>query len=333
MFRVVATRDLWTEDGPFFAAAWYEELVGHGDIVVSFMDEYTAQIRAEQLEGFDAAVVWKPKVPSTALPPSLRLIARWGVGLDGVDVDACTRNRTLISITPDGVTRAVATANVALMLALDADLVAKDGLVRTGRWAERLARMGTGFTGKTLGSIGFGHIAQDVFRLLRPFDMTFQAFTPRPTKVAAAAHDLGVALVDLDTLLATSDIVCIHCPLDQSTRGMVGARQLARMKPSALLVNTARGAIVDEEALAAALTRGELRGAGLDVFGTEPLPRDHPLLRAPNVIVSPHATAWSQEMAERTAASMLRSLLAVKAGRVPEHCVNPEALAGEEGSR
>ena len=333
MFRVVATRDLLDEDGPFFAPAWYEPLVERGDIDVTFMAAYEAQISAEQFAGFDAAIVWKPKVPSAALPRSLRLIARWGVGLDGVDVDACTRNRTVVTITPDGVTRAVATANVALMLALDADLVAKDALVRTGRWAERLTRMGRGFSGRTLGSIGFGNIAQDVFRLLRPFDMAFQAFTPRPTKVAAVARELGVALVDLDTLLATSDVMCINCPLNESTRGMIGAPQLARMKPSALLINTARGAIVDEEALAAALTRGDLRGAGLDVFGTEPLPGDHPLVSAPNAIVSPHATAWSHEMAERTAASVLRSLLAVKAGRVPDHCVNPEALSAEEGAR
>lgn len=294
-------------------------------VSVDFLSEYASEIGPDELIGYDAAVVWKPRLPRAAVHPSLQLVARWGVGVDNVDVNACTENGTFVSITPDGIARPVATASLLLMLALDANLLAKDQMVREGRWADRLTRLGTGFTAKTLGSIGFGNIARELFRLARPFEMKYQAYTPRPGSVTG--NNLGVSWVDLNVLLETSDVLCINCPLTDETRGMIGAKEIGMMKPSALIVNTARGAVVDESALAQALVEGRIRGAALDVFSAEPIVSNNPLLYAPNVILSPHATAWSEEMAARTAASVLHSLEAAIAGEVPDHAINPGALS------
>lgn len=324
MFRIAVTRDLLTEDGPFFGAHWYDHLVPIDGVSVDFLPEYSSVIRDSELAGYDATIIWKPKLTKGALHPSLKLIARWGVGLDNVDVDACTANGTLVSITPDGVARPVAMANLLLMMALDANLLGKDEMVRTDRWGERLSVLGVGFTGKILGSIGFGNIARELFRLARPLEMQYQAYTPHPNSMDG--NDVGAQWVGVDELLETSDVLCINCPLTGDTRGMIGATELAKMKPSALLINTARGAIVDEPALAHALRDGQIRGAGLDVFGTEPIRPDNPLLSAPNVILSPHATAWSEEMASRIAASVLESMKTVIAGAVPQHVINPTAV-------
>lgn len=254
----------------------------------------------------------------------LRVVARFGVGYDNVDVPACTRNGALLTITPDGVRRPVAVTVITFMLALAQKLLVKDRLVRDGRWAEKLNHIGMGLTGRVLGTIGLGNIGAEVFRLAAPFGMTHIACDPVASP--ALARELGVELCDLDTLLRRADYVSVNCPLSEATRGLVGARELALMKSTAYLINTARGPIVDERALYEALAAGRIAGAGLDVFEQEPTPKDNPLLALDTVIVTPHGLCFTDECLTGLARSAFTAVVSVARGNVPAHVVNRDAL-------
>ena len=202
---------------------------------------------------------------------------------------------------------AVAEHTMALIFACARNIARMDREVRTGTWQPA---EGLQLAGKTLGIIGLGGIGREVARIAKGIGMKVIAWsrTPRPEADAA-----GVSMVDLDTLLACADIVSLHLALDEETRGLLSAERLARIKPGAILVNTARGALVDEQALIAALASGRLRHAGLDVFHAEPLARDHPLARLENVTVTAHAafrTAEASETLIRRAIDIVRSILA-----------------------
>jgi phosphoglycerate dehydrogenase-like enzyme len=226
---------------------------------------------------------------SFAGAPSERLLclARWGVGYDRIDVPACTAAGVALTITPEGVRRPVAVTELGLILALALKLPLKDRLVREGRAGEKIYHFGIGLTGRTLGSLGVGNIGSELFRIAAPLEMRAIAHDPyaRPEQAAA----LGVELVPMERLLAESDFLCVNTPLTPETRGIIDEAVLARMKPTAYLVNTARGEIVRTDALTRALQEGRLAGAGLDVTDPEPLPPDHPLCR-PNWST---ATFWT----------------------------------------
>jgi D-3-phosphoglycerate dehydrogenase len=255
----------------------------------------------------------------------LKLVARFGVGYDTIDIPSCTAHGVLVTLAPDGVRRPVATMVLTFVLALAQKLLIKDKLTRSGRWAEKLDHIGIGLTGRTLGAIGMGNIGAELFKLAAPFGMRHLACDPYASPAAAAA--LGVTLCDLDTLLRQSDFVCVMCPLDARTRGMIGARELGLMKPSAYLINTARGPIVQEKALTDALANGRIAGAGLDVFEVEPTPADNPLLALDNVIVTPHGLCFTDECLTGLARSAFAAAAALARGTVPRHIVNPDALA------
>ena len=279
-------------------------------------------IGAEHLAGYDALYINTPRVAAAALAarPRTRIIARHGVGYDAVDVPACTAAGVLVTIQPEGVQRPVAVAALTLVLALSQNLLVKDRLTRNGGWAQRQDHMGTGLVGRTLGVIGAGRIGRELLGLAQPFGLRLLAADPHVTSVPP-----GVALVSLDTLLAESDFVVILVPLAPGTHHLIGAAELARMKPSARLVNIARGPIVDEAALIAALRAGTIAGAALDVFETEPVSADNPLLAMEQVIVTPHALSWTDQCFEGIAASGMRSIIAVRDGKVPGNAINPEA--------
>ena len=327
MFRVGLTRDFLKPDGT----------VGWGDIRLDLLDaapgleweflaENTGELRADQVRDYDAVIVLAPRVTAATLEGAdrLALIARFGVGYDSVDVDACTRNGVLLSITPDSVRRPMATTVLTYILALSHRLLQKDRLTREGGWARKLDYMGYGLTGKTVGIIGLGNIGQEAVRLCAPLEMRFIAYDPYLD--AAKAASLGVESVDLETLLRTADFVVILCQLTPETHHLLNAERIALMKPTAFLVSVARGPIVDQVALTTALQQGRIRGAGLDVFEQEPVDPNDPILRLDNVIVSPHALCWTDEMASRAGVSISRSILAVKAGQAPEHTVNRAAI-------
>ena len=267
-----------------------------------------------------------------SIPASGRLsvVARFGVGFDSVDVDACTRNNIAVCTTPDGVRRPVAVSILTMMLSLTGKLVIKDRLTRQGPkgFAARSYHMGVGLVGRTLGSIGIGNIGAEMFRLAQPLDMRFIAFDPYVD--ARQFAKLGVTIVDLDTVFRQSDILAINCPLTDETHHLVDAGRLQSMKPTAFLINTARGPIVDQMALTRALQDGRLAGAGLDVFETEPPAAEDPLLRLDNVIVSPHSLCWTDQCFAGIGASDMASVLEVMSGNVPSELLN-RTVAQQDG--
>jgi D-3-phosphoglycerate dehydrogenase len=277
-------------------------------------------------DDFDALLVLGPRVTAATLDGSQRLalIARFGVGYDTVDTTACTRNDILLTITPSGVRRPVAASAMTLLLALAHRLPEKDRLTREGRWGEKLNYMGTGTTGRTLGVIGLGNIGREVLKLAAPWDMRHVAFDPFLSPDAAKAA--GAELLSLEALLEQSDFVCICCSLSPETHHLLNADRLARMKPTAYLINVARGPIVDQPALTRLLEERRIAGAGLDVFEREPIDVDDPLLKLDNVILAPHAICWTDELFRGIGESCCRSILDVAAGRVPKDVVNREAI-------
>ena len=326
-FRVGITKDNIKPDGkPIFDESAFRILRDAG-IEYEFLPENEAELSPETASKYDALAVMLAKVTrKTVSGPNrrLKLIARFGVGYDTVDVPACTENGVILSITPDGVRRPVATAALTFILMLAQRVMIKDRITREGRWAERLNNIGTGLSGRVLGSVGVGNIGSELFRLAAPFGMKHLACDPYVTQESVAP--LGVKLVDMDTLFREADFLCVNCPLSDETRKLVGARQFAAMKPTAYFINTARGPIVDERALYDALSSSRIAGAGLDVFEQEPVAPDNPLLKLDNVVVTPHHICLTDECISTVAASAFSACRDLAAGRVPKNVVNQEVL-------
>jgi phosphoglycerate dehydrogenase-like enzyme len=254
----------------------------------------------------------------------LALLARHGVGLDFIDLEACTRRGIAVTITPQGVTGPMASAAVTLVLALAHRLRERDRALHEGDWGPgRFEPPGVGLAGRTLGVIGYGRIGHEVVRLLRPWEM--RVLVTQRTPVA----EEGVSYVSLETLLAEADFAVIACPLTDETRGLLDGSRLALMKPTAFLVNISRGAIVDQAALVGALREGRLGGAGVDVVDPEPLPAGAPLLELPNVVGAPHSLGYTDQLLRGCVEGACRALLAVAAGRVPPDLANPGVLDDE----
>ncbi len=289
----------------------------------SGQDARGPHVAAADVATYDAVLAFGVRFPAAAFSPDSRLavLARWGVGYDMIDVPACTAGDVLLAITPNAVRRPVAEAIVTLIHALGMRLYDKDRLVRTGNWAAKAAVPSVGLRGKTVASIGLGNIASEMFRLLDPFGLGGKlAFDPVPPPGRAA--ELGVTLVDLPTLFREADFLTINCPLTAETEGLVNAELIGLMKPTSYLINTARGPIVQQAALVDALREGRIAGAGLDVVDPEPLPTDHELIGFENVILAPHALAWTDELYELNSVHACENILTVLRGEVPQHTVN-----------
>lgn len=221
--------------------------------------------------------------------PSLRLLSLWGTGTDNVDLAAAARHGVTVTNTPGVSAFSIAEHSLALMLAVARRMPRTDAQVRQGRWPRGQSVQ---LHGKTLGVIGLGAVGRQFARLGAGIGMRVIAWTMHPNPA------LGVELVPLEDLLAQSDVVSLHLRLSEETRGFLGKERLARMKPSAILINTARGPIVDEAGLLDALAKGRIAGAGLDVFDTEPLPGGHALTRLENVVLTPHSAGVTPEALE-----------------------------------
>ena len=250
------------------------------------------------LAPYSAVIFAAPAVTESSFAdgvPRPLLLARFGVGYDTVALDACTARDVAVTITPDGARRPVATAALTLLLSVLHRSVTKDRLVREGRWAERALHMGRGLTGATVGLVGVGNTGAEFVRLLAPFGVTVLGHDPFCPPERAA--ELGVRLVDADALAADGD---------------------------AVLVNVARGPLVDEDALVAALRDGRIAGAGLDVFESEPPTSG--IERLPNVTLAPHSLAWTSEMSLGNGSSCVDAVLAVARGEAPRFVVNRAVL-------
>jgi D-3-phosphoglycerate dehydrogenase len=273
------------------------------------------------LPDYDALVVRSQvQVDAAAISAGVRLkvVGRAGVGVDNIDVAAATGAGIAVVNAPTANTLAAAEHTLALMLALARRVAAADASLRRGEW-RRADFMGTELGGKTLGIVGLGRVGLAVADRARAFAMNLLASDPLVSADAAATF--GVRLVDVDQLLAESDVVSLHVPLVAGTRGLLDAGRLARMKRGALLVNVARGGVVDEAALADALVSGRLGGAAIDVFEREPI-GDSPLLSAPNTVLTPHLGASTAEAQARASLEVVQGVLDVLAGRPATYQVN-----------
>ena len=327
-FRVALSADFRKPDGsPSFPEFDLSPLEDHPDIDLFYL-EPEPEISAAQLADVDALILLTPQVGAGSLTPDGRLsvVARFGVGYDNVDLAACSDHDVAVVITPDGVRRPVAVSILTFIFALSGKLFVKDALARRGPagWAEKTVHNGIGLVGLTLGSVGMGNIGAEMFRLARPLDMRFIAHDPYADPALAA--ELGVTLTDLDTVFRESDFVCVNCPLSEETHHLVNAERLRLMKPTAYLVNTARGPIIDQAALTEALRERRIAGAGIDVFEQEPPDADEPLLVLDNVIVTPHALCWTDQLFAGSGAADVRAVMAVMEGRVPSGIVNREVV-------
>lgn len=257
---------------------------------------------AAALREFDAAIVRsQPKVTAEVLesPGKLRAIARAGVGVDNIDLPAATRRGIVVMNTPDGNTVSAAEHTVALMFAAARKVAPADAVMKAGGW-DRNKFVGTQLAGKTLGVVGLGRIGREVARRAVGLDMKVVALDPFVTAARMAELNCTPA-GSLDELLARVDFLTLHVMATPETKGMIGARQLGLMKKTAIVINVARGGVIDEQALADALKAGTIGGAGVDVFTAEPTTADQPLLTAPNVVLTPHLGASTVEAQENVA--------------------------------
>jgi len=333
MLTVGLTADFFDESGrPKFAEMGLELLAGK--VSTQRFSEHRPEITPDQLSGCVGAIVLTPRVTAASVANSSELLAigRFGVGYDSVDVAACTAQDVLVMITAGAVDRPVAEATVGWMIALSHHMLVKDRLVRTGDWHARTHYMGRELRDRTLGVIGFGGIGRQLVALLNGFGMQ-QPLVYDPFAPPEVLAELGVRGVNLDTLLQQADFVSIHCPLNESTRGLLGARELALMKPTACLLNTARGGIVDENALFDALQSERIAGAALDCFEIEPVLTPHRFGQLDNVLLAPHSIAWTEELFRDIGRMACSSMLQLVSGQRPRGVLNPELFQRESFCR
>ena len=259
--------------------------------------------------------------------PRLRVIGRAGAGVDTIDVAAATARGIVVVNAPGGNAVAAAEHSLALMFALARRVAPADASLKRGEWA-RSRYIGSELTGKTLGLIGLGRVGSEVARRAQGLDMRVIVFDPYVPD--EHVHRIGLEPVELDALLESSDFVSLHVPLTEATRGILNAERIASMRPGAFVVNCARGGLVDEPALLAALDDGRLAGAGIDVFGTEPVADDDPLPRHPKVVATPHLGASTVEAQANVATQIAHEVLAVLAGHPTQFAVNVPSLRPED---
>ena len=327
-FRVALSGDFKKPDGSAtFPDFDLGPLMTAPGVETLFLDG-AGPITPEQIADIDALILLTPRFGKDSVHPNGRLgvVARFGVGYDSVDVPACTGAGIALVITPDGVRRPVAVSIITLMLALTGKLTIKDRLTREGPegFDRRGQHMGVGLVGRTLGSIGIGNIGAETFRLAKPFDMKFIAHDPFADRQTAA--ELGVELVALEEVFRRADVLSVSCPLTAETKHLVNAERLTLMKPTAYLINTARGPIVDQKALTRVLQERRIAGAGLDVLEQEPPDPDDPILGLDNVILAPHALCWTDQCFAGNGAADVQAVLDVMHGREPRGIVNRAVL-------
>lgn len=295
--------------------------------------DYRPELQREEflrlLPDFEALVVRSGvKVDAEALTAAkrLRVVGRAGVGVDNIDVAAATRKGILVVNAPTANTIAAAELTVGLIYALARNIPQAEASLRRGEW-RRTDFVGTELRGKTLGIIGLGKIGLAVAERARAMEMVLVGSDPYVTRDVAAAR--AIELLEVDEVLRRADVVTVHVPLNDATRGLIGEDALQLMKPTAFVINVARGGVVDEAALAQALADGRLAGAAVDVYEHEP-PRDSPLLDAPHTVLTPHLGASTREAQDKAGVEVAEQVLDALAGREARYAVNsvPAAARG-----
>jgi len=327
-FIAAFTADFYDATGaPKYRDIGLSVLAGHPHIEHRVFTEHRKEIGADQIGDAQGVIVLTPAVSSESVAQAEKLLvmARFGVGYDSVDVEACSAADVLVTITAGAVDRPVAEATIGWMIALSHNLLIKDKLLRAGRWDERSKYMGCELRDRTFGAIGLGGIARKTIELLRGFGMK-QPLAFDPFLDEATAAIFGARLVSLEELLRQADFVSIHCPLTKRTRDLIGGRELSLMKPDAYLINTARGGIVDEDALYDALKNRRIAGAALDCFAKEPVIAPHRFGELDNVLLAPHSIAWTDELFRDIGRAACQVIVDLSLGQEPRGVLNPELL-------
>jgi phosphoglycerate dehydrogenase-like enzyme len=329
LFSVGITPDFYTDAKGRFEHALESRLNGVPGLEWKPMPEQPGKrATAGAADQFDAIFALGLNFPKESMQgiERLALIARWGVGYDMIDVAAITEADVMLAITPNAVRRPVAEAILAYVFMLSKNAMEQDRVTRAGKWRGDLSRLGICLPGRTLGSLGCGNIAQEMFRLAGGLGFG-RLIAHDPYADKAAADKLGVELVSMEDLFRQCDYLAINCLLNEKTRGLVGEAHFRMMKPTAFFINTARGPIVDQRALVKALEEGWIQGAGIDVFEKEPPDPNEPLLALDNVILAPHALAWTEEIARDNGLEACDNILAIARGEIPHGVVNREVIA------
>lgn len=277
--------------------------------------------KIEEIDGLYCMLTERIDEPLLERAKKLKVISNMAVGYNNIDVEAAKKRGIAVCNTPGVLTETTADLTFALLMATARRLIEASDFLRNGRWKTWSPMLLTGqdVYGATMGIIGLGRIGEALARRARGFDMRVLYYNR--SRKQEAEERLGLAYTDLDTLLSESDFVCIMTPYTPETHHLIGERELSLMKPTAILINTARGGIVDETALYQALKQGTIRAAGLDVFEKEPVDPDHPLLTLPNVVALPHIGSASVETRTKMAELAADNLLKVLAGEQPKHLV------------
>jgi phosphoglycerate dehydrogenase-like enzyme len=324
LFRIGVSPDFYTEAKDHLDAVIRARLSGLEGIEIASMGEL-ANLAAtpESLDQFDAIFALAVRIDEASLEGVTRpaIVARWGVGYDRIDVDALTRHDIVLSITPNAVKRPVAEAIFTFILSLAKNLRQQDRVARNGGWRGQLPKLGVNIEGATLGSVGCGNIGQEMFRMSASMGFS-RRIAYDPYVQQDQVSDLGIEMVDLDTVFRESDFVTVNTLLNAHTTGLIREQHFRLMKPSAFFVNTARGPIVEHDALVKALREDWIAGAGIDVFPVEPPPKDDPLFSLDNCIVAPHAMAWTNELMFNNGSEATGNVLAVSLGELPGGIVN-----------
>jgi len=334
MFKVGLTRDFLTPEGILTYDDIGLKILEEADgITYEFMKEYRSPLTAEMIGDYDAIISLAPAYNSESFKDVNRLkaICRFGVGYDMVDLEACTKANVLVTISRGAVNYSVAESVITWMLALAHRVLEKNRLVRNGVWAQRSNYSGSELRGRTLGIIGLGGIGGKLVELLQPFGMNQPlAFDPYADENRAKAA--GVQLADLDYLFQNSDFISINCPLTEDTRNLIGEHELSLLKKEAYIINTARGGIVDEQAIINALNDHSLAGYATDVFAKEPPDIDHPFFKMENVILAPHCIAWTHDMFKEIGIKACMQVVEIAQGRIPQDVVNTSVLDTWKGN-
>lgn len=321
MHRILISDKMSPEGLSYFTGREGFEIIYNPDI--------TMEQLAEQIGEYDALVIRsRSRVTRETLanPGKLKIIGRAGAGVDNVDVEAATERGVIVMNTPGGNTISTAEHTISMMLSLARRIPFADRTMHDGKW-EKSGIMGVEMFEKTLGILGVGKIGREVATRMRAFGMDVMVYDPFLTQ--EAAQQMGVTVADVDTIIEKADMLTVHCPLNNETRGLVNAARLAKMKPTALVVNCARGGIIDEEALIEALKSKKIAGAALDVFSQEPLPADHPFRTLPNVVLTPHLAASTTEAQEKVSRDIAIQIFDAFTEGMIRNAVNAPSMDGK----